>query len=175
MALQEKRLSLQEIKEAFPEGEAISKTLLRETEKEIKYFSEEIKRIFKEKFRDEEKDFLALCIKVLNIDPLLEKRKRLKRYVVAYSGKSSKEIDLSIAKSVPILSLFSPAKIKRTSDRSYCSCPLHTEKNSSFCVYHRSNTFYCFGCNKGGDSIKFVQLYNNMSFLDAVKFIGGMK
>lgn len=175
MIQQERRLSLQEIKEAFPEGEAISKTLLRETEKDIDFLSEEIKRVFKEEYSGEAKDFLALCIKVLNVDPLLEKRKRLKRYVASYSGKAGKEIDLSIAKSVPILSLFSPGKTKRTADRSYCSCPLHAEKNSSFCVYHRSNTFYCFGCNKGGDSIKFVQIHNNMSFIDAVKFIGGIK
>lgn len=34
--------------------------------------------------------------------------------------------------------------------RTLTSCPLHDEKTASFKYYSESNTFYCFGCEKGG-------------------------
>lgn len=41
-------------------------------------------------------------------------------------------------------------------------CPFHNEKTASCKLYE--NSFYCFGCGKGGDIIKFVQLYFNVNF-----------
>ena len=35
--------------------------------------------------------------------------------------------------------------------------------------------FYCFGCGKGGDFIKFVQLYHNLNFQEACEWISGEK
>jgi len=37
-------------------------------------------------------------------------------------------------------------------------CPFHTEKTPSFVVNPVKNRCWCFGCNKGGDAISFVQL-----------------
>ncbi len=48
-------------------------------------------------------------------------------------------------------------------------CPFHKEKTPSFSV--SDQFYYCFGCHSGGDVIKFVQNYNNVSFSDAVKKI----
>lgn len=45
-------------------------------------------------------------------------------------------------------------------------CPLHSEKTASCHVYEHS--FYCFGCGVGGDVIKFVQLYFNLDFMQAM-------
>lgn len=47
-------------------------------------------------------------------------------------------------------------------------CPLHNEKTASFKVYP-NNTFYCFGCGAGGDVIKFVQLYFDIDYQEAIK------
>lgn len=36
----------------------------------------------------------------------------------------------------------------------FCCCPLHDEETPSMRYYEETNTFYCFGCRKGGDIIK---------------------
>lgn len=43
-------------------------------------------------------------------------------------------------------------------------CPLHPESHPSFYVNAAKNVFYCHGCHRGGDLIRFVQLYLNLSF-----------
>jgi DNA primase len=47
-------------------------------------------------------------------------------------------------------------------------CPFHGEKTPSFHVYDKG-FFHCFGCNVGGDVIKFVQLHDKVPFPDAVR------
>lgn len=50
-------------------------------------------------------------------------------------------------------------------------CPFHNEKTPSFCIYPENNSFYCFGCNKGGDVIAFIMEVENLDFAEAVKFL----
>ena len=38
-------------------------------------------------------------------------------------------------------------------------CPLHTDHKPSFLVDPNKNLFYCYGCGRGGDVIRFVELY----------------
>ena len=40
-------------------------------------------------------------------------------------------------------------------------CPFHSEKTPSFTIYLNNNSFYCFGCHKGGDSIHLLKLFTN--------------
>jgi DNA primase len=47
-------------------------------------------------------------------------------------------------------------------------CPLHRETHPSFYVNAAKNLFYCHGCGRGGDLIRFVQLSLHLSFHDAV-------
>jgi DNA primase len=47
-------------------------------------------------------------------------------------------------------------------------CPLHEESHPSFYVNAHKNLFFCHGCGCGGDLIRFVQLYLNLSFRDSV-------
>ena len=47
-------------------------------------------------------------------------------------------------------------------------CPLHEESHPSFHVNAHKNLFFCHGCGCGGDLIRFVQLYMNLSFRDSV-------
>lgn len=35
----------------------------------------------------------------------------------------------------------------------YVCCPLHDEDTASFRIYDEEDTFYCFGCNVGGDVV----------------------
>ena len=41
-------------------------------------------------------------------------------------------------------------------------CPFHGEKTPSFVLYPESNSFYCFGCGAGGDTITCVRKIENL-------------
>jgi len=47
-------------------------------------------------------------------------------------------------------------------------CPLHRETHPSFYVNARKNLFYCHGCGRGGDLIRFVELFQGLSFRQSV-------
>jgi DNA primase len=47
-------------------------------------------------------------------------------------------------------------------------CPLRRETRPSFYVNVRKNLFYCHGCQRGGDLIRFVELSEHLSFRDSV-------
>lgn len=48
-------------------------------------------------------------------------------------------------------------------------CPFHQEKTPSFYVNPDKQTFYCFGCQRGGSIIQFVQEYEHVDFPEAVR------
>lgn len=52
-------------------------------------------------------------------------------------------------------------------------CPFHTEETPSFSVNPAQNLWQCFGCNTGGDAIRFVELFDKMSFPEAVEKLDG--
>ena len=47
-------------------------------------------------------------------------------------------------------------------------CPLHRETRPSFYVNAAKNLFYCHGCGRGGDLIRFVQLFLDLPFRQSV-------
>jgi DNA primase len=50
-------------------------------------------------------------------------------------------------------------------------CPFHGEKTPSFHVHPDRGFFKCFGCDAAGDVIRFVQLHDNLSFVDALRVL----
>jgi DNA primase len=48
------------------------------------------------------------------------------------------------------------------------SCPFHDEKTPSFSVSPTKQLYYCFGCNAGGNAIKFLMELGKRSFSDVV-------
>lgn len=52
-------------------------------------------------------------------------------------------------------------------------CPFHEDVNPSMVVDLQKNSWYCFGCSRGGDALKFViemeRKYNDLNELQAVK------
>jgi DNA primase len=51
-------------------------------------------------------------------------------------------------------------------------CPFHKEKTPSFTVSSDKQMFYCFGCHTGGNVFSFISKSENLSFPQAVRFIG---
>ena len=49
------------------------------------------------------------------------------------------------------------------------NCPFHPDRTPSFYVSPSRQIFKCFGCGVGGDAIKFVSLYENISYVEAAK------
>src|SRR5690349_18714774 len=47
-------------------------------------------------------------------------------------------------------------------------CPFHDERTPSFSVSPAKGLAYCFGCNWGGDAVKFLMELGKVSFTDAV-------
>jgi len=47
-------------------------------------------------------------------------------------------------------------------------CPLHAEDYPSFYVNAGKDVFYCHGCGRGGDIIRFVELSQNLTFYGAL-------
>jgi DNA primase len=52
-------------------------------------------------------------------------------------------------------------------------CPFHSEKTPSFNVNPARNIYKCFGCGVGGDPVKFLMELEQISFVDAIKWIAG--
>jgi DNA primase len=52
-------------------------------------------------------------------------------------------------------------------------CPFHDEKTPSFNVTPSRGLYYCFSCGEGGDVIKFVQMIDGLSFIEAVERLAG--
>jgi DNA primase len=50
-------------------------------------------------------------------------------------------------------------------------CPFHGEKTPSFHVHPDRGFFKCFGCDAAGDVIRFVQLHDNLAFVDALRVL----
>jgi DNA primase len=51
-------------------------------------------------------------------------------------------------------------------------CPFHEERTPSFSVDPVDKQYYCFGCQRGGDAIRFVQDTENLDFVAAVEWLG---
>ena len=59
--------------------------------------------------------------------------------------------------------------LKRAGANFVTLCPFHREKTPSFNVNPHRQIFHCFGCHKGGDVFTFIQEYENITFVEAVR------
>ena len=50
-------------------------------------------------------------------------------------------------------------------------CPFHSEKTPSFTVFPDTASYYCFGCQSGGDVITFIRNIERLDYVEAVKFL----
>ena len=50
-------------------------------------------------------------------------------------------------------------------------CPFHNEKTPSFHVSVSKGIFKCFGCGKGGDSVRFIMDHEKASYPEALRYL----
>jgi DNA primase len=50
-------------------------------------------------------------------------------------------------------------------------CPLHPDHKPSFLVDPSKNLFYCYGCGRGGDVIRFAEIYYQVRFPQALALL----
>ena len=82
----------------------------------------------------------------------------------------SKDLVDDILKSCDIVSVIQRYLTVQKKGRSYVAlCPFHDDKNPSLQISPEKGIFKCFSCGTGGDAIRFVQLYEHISFPEAVR------
>jgi DNA primase len=61
--------------------------------------------------------------------------------------------------------------LKRSGARFTGLCPFHDERTPSFSVSPEKGTYYCFGCQRGGDAITFVEETEGVDFVGAIEWL----
>ena len=52
-------------------------------------------------------------------------------------------------------------------------CPFHADNNPSLSINTAKNLWQCFGCGAAGDVIRFVEMFDQVDFKEAVKRLNG--
>lgn len=62
--------------------------------------------------------------------------------------------------------------LKRRGANYVACCPFHNEKTPSFSVSPSKGIFKCFGCGKAGNVIRFVMEHDQLTYVEALRFLG---
>ena len=83
---------------------------------------------------------------------------------------ASKDAVIAAADMVDVVS--ARTALRRASSARYSGrCPFHEERTPSFSVDPVGKLYYCFGCGKGGDVVRFVQETENLDFVGAIEWL----
>lgn len=176
-----RRLTEHEIKEAFPDALPIINAKIRERKAERREMLIEIRDSLKlsRGYDETTREVWTEWIKLLygpKLDAIDSHLWRLKGNRANLRGKSPHPDMITTdmierAKEFPIES-FADMELRKYGKRSRGLCPFHQEKTPSFFI-NQNNTFHCFGCGKGGDSIEFSRLKYGHTFPEAVRNLSG--
>ncbi len=59
--------------------------------------------------------------------------------------------------------------LKKNGSGYFGLCPFHDDNNPSLSINPDKNLFQCFGCGTAGDVIRFVELFDRVTFTEAVR------
>lgn len=150
-----------EAKEYLIQQTKLAKKILRQlllAEQQGKYI------ISRKTTTPESKQFWTDVLDVVIIGPDKKKYETiLKCNTLLLSVKTDQKYSIEKAKEFPIIDLiqFNRANMAK--------CIFHTDKNPSLHYYPKSNTVYCFSCNRYGDAIDVYKELNHCSTFEAIK------
>ena len=170
-----------ELLEVFPEAESLvphkindwlrqkGKILAKET---IPYFKK--CNALKDEFS---RAFWKECYRYLagRFNEIERNLTRLKRLEVIINAPERSHIFADLiqaAKKTPLESIYNFQRLRRVGRAYTACCPIHNDKTPSFHIYP-GNSWYCFGCNRGGDTIDFVMRLYGMKFPEATAYLAG--
>ncbi len=148
--------SVLELSKAFPDCRDIARRNMDELIEKTKEWIDIIKKE-------------PLAVHFMSIDPDIKKINALQKFLNLTSPISNNKIDISKAKAFPIQDIFDFQKVRKSSKRIQCSCPLHKDDSPSLVLYLDSNSAHCFSCNRSFDSIDLSMAINQESFINAVR------
>lgn len=62
-------------------------------------------------------------------------------------------------------------KVEKAGKNYKARCPFHNEKTPSFFISPERESYYCFGCNAKGDIFSFVEQFEGVDFMGALKML----
>jgi DNA primase len=62
-------------------------------------------------------------------------------------------------------------KLEKAGSNYKARCPFHNEKTPSFYVSSERGTYYCFGCQAKGDIFSFVEAFEGLDFMGALRVL----
>ena len=62
-------------------------------------------------------------------------------------------------------------KLEKAGGNFKACCPFHNERSPSFFLSPSRQTYHCFGCNRGGDVISFIEEIEGLDFQGALKVL----
>ena len=61
--------------------------------------------------------------------------------------------------------------LKRRGVNLLANCPFHDEKTPSFTISPAKGIYKCFGCGKSGNSVTFLMEHENISYVEAIRYL----
>ena len=87
----------------------------------------------------------------------------------------SQQVIEEIRKQADIVQIISSyIEVKKKGNQYVAVCPFHADKNPSLNISKQLQIYKCFSCQAGGNVFTFVQEYERISFIDAVKKVASM-
>lgn len=86
--------------------------------------------------------------------------------------KETQDFDIDSIKKISLIEVLRSYNIEVKHigiNRSHCCCPFHEEKTPSCVIYEDQNSFYCYGCGKGGSVIDFIMFMKQYTFFQACR------
>jgi DNA primase len=180
-------LNNEQLIEAFPEAKQIILSLLKDMKQQhatiVTVIADQLAELKSESSDESYQYFwrqwlgLTLGEELQAIERHIARLHRQLRYIKGTPSPEGTITDdmIQAARDVPVEDLLNQS-FRRSGHNLIGICPFHDERTPSFHVYTQENRGWCFGCNRGGDSIAIYMLKNDCGFKDAVSaLVGGQR